>query len=422
MISVNLAFIFLAGIVFVGFIVTALFERSKVTSVLPLMLIGLLVGPILKLVNSSPGSAIAQLSPYVTALTISFVLFEVGISIDYVALKRVLRKATEFMTLVVLASAFACAAIVFYAFGWGIFGSLIFGFAIAGPSSVIVPTLVKSIKLKKDLKVSLLYESVATDSFQLIIPIILLSIMATHYFSISEMISLIFTSVFSSIALGFFSALFWIYILGRFREYSVEYSWILTIAMVIATYGIAQESGMSGAIAIFVFGIVFANVGVESSSSKRARRLNGLVGLIKKRDLDHIKKYQRQITFFASTFFFVYIGMLFNVTDTHELTYMVLIGLAVAIVLFAIRALLSGLLSDFMNKNTKAEYKFEKRIVAADVGRGLSPAIIATLPLTFGIVLPNFLDEIFIVVLLTNIISAIGIFIIYGRASHKKND
>jgi len=419
-ISVNIAFMFLAGIVFLGFIVTALFNKFKTTSVLPLMIIGLIVGPLLKLVNSGPGSTISQLSPYVTALTVSFVLFDVGINIDYDTLKRVLPRATGFMTLVVLVSAFAAAVVAYYAFGWGLLGSLVFGFAIAGPSSIIVPTLVKSVKLPRDLKTSLLYEGIATDSFQLIIPIILLGIMASGSINAAGAASTLVTTVLSSIALGFISALFWIYILGRFREQSREYSWMLTIAMVIATYGIAQEFGMNGAVTIFVFGVSFANMGIVSAMGKGRRKFMGLAGLIQKQDIDHIKRYQREITFFASSFFFVYIGMLFEITGSSNLLYITAIGIAVAIVLLVIRALFAGLLGKFMNRAKKLEYSFEKRIVAANVGRGLSPAIVATLPFTMGIVLPGFLDEVFMVILLTNIVSTIGIFMIYNMAERTK--
>ena len=420
MISVNIAFMFLAGIVFLGFIITALFNKFKTTSVLPLMIIGLIVGPLLKLVNSGPGSAISQLSPYVTALTVSFVLFDVGINIDYDTLKRVLPRATGFMTLVVLVSAFAAAVVAYYAFGWGLLGSLVFGFAIAGPSSIIVPTLVKSVKLPRDLKTSLLYEGIATDSFQLIIPIILLGIMASGSINAASAASTLVTQVLSSIALGFISALFWIYMLGRFREQSREYSWMLTIAMVIATYGIAQEFGMNGAVTIFVFGVSFANMGIVSAMGKGRRKFMGLAGLIQKQDIDHIKRYQREITFFASSFFFVYIGMLFEITGSSNLLYITAIGIAVAIVLLVIRALFAGLLGKFMNRAKKLEYSFEKRIVAANIGRGLSPAIVATLPFTMGIVLPGFLDEVFMVILLTNIVSTIGIFMIYNMAERTK--
>ncbi len=417
MISVNIAFVFLAGVVFLGFIVTALFNKLKVTSVMPLMLIGLIVGPLLKLVNSGPGSTIAQLTPYVTALTVSFVLFDVGINIDYKALKNVIARATGFMTVVVLVSAFACAGIAYYGFGWSFIEALVFGFAISGPSSVIVPTLVKSIKLPKNLRVSLLYEGIATDSFQLIIPILLLGIIAAQDVSFAGGASMLITSILSSIALGFISAIFWIYILKRFREQSSEYSWMLTIAMVIATYGIAQEFSMNGLITIFVFGLTFANIG--SIKMPKRSRMHSISNYIQKQDMKHIKDYQREITFFASTFFFVYIGMLFEITSMNKLLFITLIGVAIAVVLLVIRALFAGLLGKFMTK-AKSEFTFQRRIVYANVGRGLSPAIIATLPLTLGIIIPNFLDEVFMVILVTNIVSTISIFAIYNAKNRSE--
>ena len=46
-ISVNFLFLFIAGICFLGFIVNALFDKLRITNILPLMIIGLIVGPIL---------------------------------------------------------------------------------------------------------------------------------------------------------------------------------------------------------------------------------------------------------------------------------------------------------------------------------------------------------------------------------------
>ncbi len=185
---------------------------------------------------------------------------------------------------------------------------------------------------------------------------------------------------------------------------------MLTIAMVVATYGIAQELNISGAIAIFVFGIVLANIGIKGiqvSDVKSGEDKN--VSIFK--DISHIKEYQREITFFTSTFFFVYIGMLFSMSGLSVA--IIAAGVVISIIAILARFLFAPLLKQYMSANDGNRMKQESWLIAANVPRGLSPAIIATLPLTMGIVIPGFLDTMFMTILFTNVVSTVAIFAIY---------
>ncbi len=71
MISANIIFIFIALIAYIGFIFSAMFSKLRITRVLPLMLVGLVVGPILGLIQSGPGSTVAALSQYKSAIAIA---------------------------------------------------------------------------------------------------------------------------------------------------------------------------------------------------------------------------------------------------------------------------------------------------------------------------------------------------------------
>ncbi|EQD29220.1 membrane protein, partial [mine drainage metagenome] len=55
----------------------------------------------------------------------------------------------------------------------------------------------------------------------------------------------------------------------------------------------------------------------------------------------------------------------------------------------------------------------ERSFVAFDISRGLAPAVIATLPIAYGIFIPHFTDSIFLVMLITNIIATVGVFVTY---------
>ena len=405
MISVGILFIAVAAIAFLGFIVNALFVKLKFTDVLPLMLIGLLIGPVLRLINVGPQSIVAELTPYVTATAIAFVLFDIGMSIKFKQLKKVVGRSSAFTFITQAVIGIALAIISFYAFKWSLIEAFIFGFAVSGPSTIIVPVLIGVIRVPNKLKVSLMYESVITDIAQLIVPILLLGFLVNAKIVTASYIgSFVFTVIVGSIVLGGISALFWLYVLRRFEDYSKGYRWILTITMIIATYGIASQLGLNGAITVFVFGLLFYNLGVHEKKAITSKDVIAKYFAIGS-DVNQVIDYQKEMVFFVSTFFFVYIGLLFSVQQVNGFTFGMAVVLSLLIIPF--RMIFTPLLGNFMSQSREKK-SIERRLISFDVARGLSPAIVATLPLTLGINIPYFVDMVFMIILFTNIISSIG--------------
>ena len=417
MLNYEIVFMFIAGVAFLGFILNALFDKLNITSVLPLMLIGLLIGPVLKIVPTGPTSTIAQLTPYVTALAVAFILFDVGINLRVSNIKAVFKRATGFTFGLATMTGIIVGVVTFFAthytLGWSIIDSFIFSFALSGPSSIIVPTLVKVIKMSDELKTTLLYESVASDTLELIIPILLLDILASASITGFAIASLVIDAVVGSIVLGVLFAIFWLFLLGRFKNYSEDYAWMLTIAMVIATYGIAQFIGANGAITIFVFGILFSNIGSVKPKAGVAHEPTFIERYLSiPYSIDHVKEYQKEIVFFTSTFFFVYIGMLFALGNATLPLF--IFALLIAFVIMLIRFEGAGMLKQYLSNDGKEAYR-QRQFISYNIARGLSPAIVATLPLAYGITIPGFLDAMFIVILFTNILSTFGIMISYKK-------
>lgn len=405
----TLLFLVFSGIVFLGYILNALFSKIKIASILPLMLIGLLIGPVLHAINTSQGSIVSLISPYVTAIAIAFVLFEVGLNIDIFTLKKVIARITKFTFALSITTGIVIGIAIFLLLHWNILIAFIAGFALAGPSSIILPTLVRISKANKKLKSALVFESVATDSLQLIIPIILFYMLQSGNLEISTGAQLLFNFIVGSTLFGIGLAFFWVFILKQFSYYSKEYSWMLTMTMVIATYGLAQAVGFNGAVAIFSFGIFLANI------PKLSKFFEKYTYDIKK-EFVHIREYQKEITFFVSTFFFVYIGLLFSIGNS---TLMLLgIGIALAILIFVLRALFIPMLNKLFSAKS---FRSEHTLATYDVARGLSPTIVATMPVALGMVIPGFLDMIFIVVLMTNVITTIGMFVYARRLESETN-
>ncbi|MCL4364805.1 MAG: cation:proton antiporter [Candidatus Marsarchaeota archaeon] len=421
MISTSLLFIFLAGIAFLGFIISIFSSKIRITKTMPLMIIGLIAGPVLGAVATGPTSTISKLSPIITSIAIAFILFDVGINMDLSKLSKVIKLSTAFTLMLAISTGIVLGVIAYLTFHWTLIESLIFGFALSGPSSIIVPTLMKSISAKSEMKTALVYESVASDSVELIIPILLLKVMLSANPTITLVAMMVFDAIAGSIIFGTALALLWLYLLKRFGSLGRNYGWTLTITMVIATYGLAQQFGFNGAFTIFVFSLAFANIGNLSTKIYRLtanpRSKTSIPEEIMSKyfsfpDVSYIKNYHKEIEFFTSTFFFVYIGLLFTISGIS--TTLIAVSVIATVIIIALRYLFFPILKKFASSDVN-EFNATRAMVAFDIPRGLSPAIVATLPLALGIIIPNFLNQIFMVIFVTNLISTIGMFLVYRK-------
>ncbi|MDE1856355.1 MAG: cation:proton antiporter [Candidatus Micrarchaeota archaeon] len=399
MIDVSTLFMLIAGIVFLGYILNALFYKLKISNILPLLLIGLAIGPMLHLVDTSPSSIVVQVSPFVTALAIAFVLFDVGMGIRFSSLRNILLQASKFTILTSMITGIAMTLVFYYVEGWSTLFSLMAGFAISGTSSVTLPSLFKVAKVTEDTKTTLAYQSVFNDVFSLVIPLIFFNIIATGQYTATFVAGELAGFVIGSLVLGILFAAFWVFILKKFRRYSSEYSWMLTLTMVLAIYGTSEYLHFNGALSTFIFGILLANI------SDMKFLVKSYVKPVLS-DVSHIKVYQKEITFFVSTFFFVYIGMLF---DLQGLQYVIVaLVVAMCVIMLLIRYFTTLTLGRII-PNGKHE-KSNKSLIRLYVAQGLAPAIIATLPATIGIAVPNFIDIVFLVILISNGILSLGLY------------
>ena len=417
-------FVLLAGIVLLGFILDAMFDRFRVTSVLPLMLIGIALVQF-GIVNSKDLGILDAFIPYVSALTIAFILFAVGLEIRANELFRVLWRANAFLFAVQTTTGVAISLLAYVTFHWPLLLSFVFGFGLSGPSSVAVPILVRVTKVGESLKTTLLYESVVSDLLQLLVPLILVGIYQVGTPSLTVVAETLSWQILGSVGAGIAAGIFWLWLLDYFRHVAQGYTWTLTITLVLATYGLADFVGLSAAIAIFVFGIVLGNsllldrlhphsdLDIEPRSTYVFHKIRMFLHLrTGTLDIAHIEQVQREVSFFASAFFFVYLGLLFEVSAVSLVIIVVMI--LAWVLMLGLRFLFVPILNPYLNPDP-AIAQSEKGIITFNISRGLAAAVIATIPISYGIVIPGFLDAMFFGILFSNIISTVGIFLLYRR-------
>ena len=165
----------LAGIIILGILAQWIAWRFKLPAILPLILIGLLVGPLATLFTEDHSKIIEPvwngtkgLFPgdglyYFVSLAISIILFEGGLTLKRSEIRNVGPVITKLITVGTLITFFAGAIVAYYIFGlsWKIsflFSSLII---VTGPT-VITPIL-RNIPLKKDISTVLKWEGILID-------------------------------------------------------------------------------------------------------------------------------------------------------------------------------------------------------------------------------------------------------------------
>ena len=166
----------LAGIVILGILAQWVAWKFKIPAILPLILIGLLVGPIAAAYLSEDGTKWIEpiwngkkgLFPgdglyYFVSLAISIILFEGGLTLKSNEIKNVGPVITKLITLGAAITFFGAGIMAHYIFnlGWEI-SFLFAGLIIVTGPTVITPIL-RNIPLKKDISTVLKWEGILID-------------------------------------------------------------------------------------------------------------------------------------------------------------------------------------------------------------------------------------------------------------------
>ncbi len=175
----------LAGIIILGILAQWVAWKFKIPAILPLLLIGLLVGPVAAEFLSEDGTKWIEpiwngekgLFPgeglyYFVSLSISIILFEGGLTLKKNEIKTIGPVVTKIITLGALVTFIAAAVAVHYLFqlSWQV-SFLFSGLIIVTGPTVITPIL-RNIPLKKDVSAILKWEGILIDPIGALIAVL----------------------------------------------------------------------------------------------------------------------------------------------------------------------------------------------------------------------------------------------------------
>lgn len=385
----------LALTIILGFIGNLIFNRTNIPSNLWLLLLGLLLGQ-LAFVERAP---LISMTEFIGTIAVITILSDGGMSLDIK--KTIIDAPRGFLLMVIgLIISTGLTFAIMTAFGFSMPISLFTGLTLGGTSaSVIMPVITKIKGLNERVKSILAFESIA-DTFTIVIAMLVLDLVTGRIpeFSIGEMIN----PIFSGLSIGIIIGLTWTFVLRKLK--GVEYTYAATLATLILTYVVAEFFGASGAIACFCAGIILGNNGIIFKFVKPRSRV--------KPDVE-TARYHSLISFFVRTFYFVFLGAIVLIQDFMG----ILVGAVICVALLLSRFLYVKLFS----LRDKSLTKFDLNTMSVMFPRGLSAAVLATIPLTRGISNAEVIvDIVFTVIIGTILISTVGMYFVSKTQKPKK--
>ena len=374
-----------AGVViFSGVAGEAFFKKTGIPDVAFLMILGVIIGPILGIIQPE---AVIQIVPYFAALALIIIMFDGGLNLD---LKHIIRTAHFSFTLAILGfilSVVIATLAVHYVLNWSWMESILLGSIVGGSSSVIVFGLVRNIRISEETKNMLSFESALTDILATIIAFILFEAVLIGQFDLQLLQETLGRAIVVGLVLGFGVGIPWMYVSTKLGN--AQHSYMLTLGILFVLFFLANSFGESGALTALVFGLMLGN------KSQLAGILKFKLPRIELDDPTH-----NQLTFLVRSFFFVFVGLLATIGQFEY----IILGVGITIAFYLGRIIVAKITL------TKRFSLLDRKVTYSMIPRGLAAAVLATFPLTMG--LPNaevYPQIIFFVILSSVIITTIGL-------------
>jgi len=283
-----------------------------------------------------------------------------------------------------------------YLFGWSNYSSFFLSTVIGGETTTaVVPYLAKSLRAE-DFFTNITLES----SLNSVILIVLFtfglnSFLQSIPFSINgfeNIISSLVSQISIGIVIGFVAAIVWIEFARHF--WTEEFFYIATIGYTLALYAFLSFINGSAILGVLTFGMVLMN-NKKFLNLFRTNANEQILDL----QVNYIKMFQKEITFFLRTYFFFFIGLVFFIDKLFSLLTYVYVGILLVILLSS--RYIAVKLSTKNKKYEKAYYVM--------MAQGLTPAVLASLALYYSLPMAHYIVTIAsLIIITTNIITVIG--------------
>ena len=371
-------------VIIMGVLGEAFFKKTGIPDILFLMVLGIIIGPVLGIIQPE---AVLQIVPYFAAVALIIIMFDGGLNLH---LGKVVKTAHFSIILVIVGFAVSVGIVgsfAHYGLGWEWIDSILLGSIVGGSSSIIVFGLVKKLHISEEAKSMLNFESALTDIFAVIVAFVLFEAILSGEFSLDLLGVTIGKAVMVGLVLGFGVGIPWMFIISKLKN--AQHSYMLTIGMLFMLFFLATSFGESGALTALVFGLMLG----KKNYFTRVLKIKFPEDLID-------DSLHNQVTFLVRAFFFVFVGLLASFAQIEY----VIFGVIAAIAIYIGRIIITKTVL------VRGFSKLDVKVTSVMIPRGLAAAVLATFPLSMG--LPNadaYPQIIFFVVITSVIITTIGL-------------
>jgi cell volume regulation protein A len=177
-----------------------------------------------------------------------------------------------------------------------------------------------------------------------------------------------------------------------------ELTYMVTLGIILLSYVISEELKGNGALAVLILGIILGNneeiLGMLGKSHHPS-----YLSEVKKR----LESFQAEISFILRTFFFVLLGLVFDVSYSSLLTVLTY-GLPITSILLASRFLVTSA------STWRSPMSSDRKVIAGMCALGLTPALLSLIPIQYNLPNSNLYPAIITnLIILTNVITSISV-------------
>jgi NhaP-type Na+/H+ or K+/H+ antiporter len=392
--STTIAIITIGLLVFIAHGLEDVFARTKIPDVLILLFIGLLLGPVTGL--TTPES-FGKAGPVFTTLILIVILFEGGLGLDLKVLGKSLVGATGLTVwnFVLTMAVVAPITKVFLGFNW--LQACTLAATVGGTSSAVVIPVLKRLKLGEKAKTVLMLESALSDVLVIVVTLALVGAQTGNDFRIGRIFGEMFNSFLIAAVIGALTGVFWSLTLHWLH--GLKNSIFTTPAFVLVVYGLTEWLGFSGAIAALMMGITIGNIKELPPYFLKKRR-----ELLTSPSETELAVFG-EVAFLLKTFFFVYVGISIQMSDS----FLVVAGLGTTLALFILRVPVvhASLIP------SASFSRFDASVSGAMNTKGLAAAVAASIPFQRGLDMGEEIKQVaFAIVLFTILAASLLVFLI----------
>jgi len=385
-------FLIAAAILFVGFLANVVFRKTGWPEILFLILIGIVIGPILGLF---PKEAFLPALPLISTLTLLMVLFRGGLDLKISEVlsgsaRGLLQAAAYFFLGMIVIAVF-----LHFLMNWDWISSLMLGSILSQTGEVVIIPLAKRIRLKPQSVILLSLEAVMTSIFNIVFFYAFLQAQTLGTFDLQGTAIRITANFGVGIIVGALMGLAWIRALIFLGKQELAY--MITIGYVFLVYGVSESLTGSGPLAVLAFGLVLGNEG----RFLRLLRMDAAASSFSELR-SYLTHFQVEIAFILRAFFFVLLGLFFELS-MESLSALLIFGLPIIGILLVSRYIV---VSASTWRSPMAEDKYP---IMAMCALGMTPVLLSFIALQSNLPAASlFILIVTNVVIITNIITSVA--------------